>query len=153
MSKLTTNTIKLKVKKLVPSAVIPQKAKQGDAGIDLTTLSKTAIPGHGKLLVSTGIAVEIPEGYYGLICDRSGLSSRTGLHVNAGVIDSGYRGELKVLLSNISYMPEKINPGERVAQLIIMPIPNLEIIDVGEEELSNSERKDTGFGSTDITNA
>ena len=99
------------------------------------------------LLIPTGLALNIPEGYYGQIRDRSGLSLKQTLKVKAGVIDSGYRGEVGIVMANHGSYPEEIVKGDKVAQLIILPVPNVEFKKVGN--IGKSPRDKKGFGSTD----
>lgn len=142
--------IQLKVKKLLPEAKMPSYASASAAGADLYALSdhEIRIDAHGTAVVHTGIAAEIPEGYVGLIFARSGLASKKGLAPanKVGVIDSDYRGEIRVALLNHSKYTQSIEPYERVAQLVIMPYVCAEFIET--EELSQTERGEGGFGST-----
>lgn len=149
--------MKVKIKKLNKNAVIPQYAKKGDAGMDLTATSKF-YDEYGNICYGTGLAFEIPTGYVGLVFPRSSCSKKQLLLANAvGVIDSGYRGEVTVkfkpslaLKSNqcvtdvLTYGIYKV--GERVAQMVIMPYPQIEFIEV--DKLSETERADGGYGST-----
>ncbi len=149
--------LKLKVK-LMDGAPLPKHAKPGDAGLDLTTRENaTLFPGETKM-VGTGVAVEIPEGYFGLLAPRSGLAGKRGITFanTPGIIDSGYRGEIKVPLRNINHPRDdrwihsddiaRIERGERVCQLIILPCVTCECVEV--DELSETERGEDGFGST-----
>lgn len=139
----------VKLKKLNPDAVIPAYAREWDAGADLyATEAVELYPGEYRL-VGTGIAVEVPVGFVGLIHPRSGLSAKSGITVlNApGTIDAGYRGELKVILINLdNYKPFKVEKGDRIAQFVLQEIAVAEFIEV--EELSDSVRQDGGFGSS-----
>lgn len=155
--------LQVKIKRLHPDAIIPTYAKTGDAGLDLTAIDNgTNVypadkPGNSFYYreYSTGIAVEIPEGYVGLIFPRSSISN-TGFSLSnsVGVIDSGYRGEIKFrfkvdgagfLLQGVKAL-QAYNKGDRIGQIIIMPYPKVELLVV--DELSQSERGDKGFGST-----
>lgn len=140
--------MKVKFKKLNPEAKIPSYAKAGDAGLDLTAISWRVVeqPRYGYVEYGTGLAVEIPEGYVGLIFPRSSICD-TGLILSncVGVIDSGYRGEIKFRFKWIKDT-NVYNVGERVGQMIIMPYPQIEIEEA--EELSGSERGEGGFGSS-----
>lgn len=143
--------MKVKFKKLVPYATIPKYAKPGDAGMDLTASSYDYEYTHKNHVYGTGIAVEIPEGYVGLIFPRS--SNRKTQHFMAnhvGVIDSGYRGEITVTFKNkdnVLHLDTKpYNVGDRIAQMIIIPYPFIELEEV--EELSTTERGANGHGST-----
>ncbi|MCS7122993.1 MAG: dUTP diphosphatase [Candidatus Aenigmarchaeota archaeon] len=137
----------LRVKKLVNEAKLPERKREEDAGLDLYCIEEMEINPFEIKQVSTGIAIEIPYGYFGLIKDRSGLSLK-GLHVLAGVIDSNYRGEVKVVLVNLSKEKIKIEKFSRIAQLIIIPYLKLDVVEVSE--LEESERGKEGFGSTGI---
>ena len=110
---------KLLVKKLNKGALLPVKGSAFAAGYDLHALTDAKIPARGKALISTGLAFAIPEGNYGRIAPRSGLAAKHSIDVGAGVIDSDYRGEVKVLLFNLSDTDFELKAQERVAQLII----------------------------------
>lgn len=150
--------MKVKIKKLNGNAVIPQYAKKGDAGMDLTATSKF-FDEHGNICYGVGLAFEIPEGYVGLVFPRSSCSKKQLVLANAvGVIDSGYRGEVTVKFKPSLALDREqcctyirmygiYNIGDRVAQMIIMPYPQIEFVEV--EELSQTERGDRGYGSTD----
>ena len=138
----------LRVKKLNPDAVLPVRKRKGDAGLDLYAVEDVVLkPGEWKA-VSTGIAVEIPEGYFGLIKDRSGLALKHGLHVLAGVVDENYRGEIKVVLKNLGREEFKVEKGMRIAQLLIIPYLSVEVEEV--KELSDTDRGEKGFGSSGL---
>lgn len=145
----------VKFKKLHDDAKIPSYAHDTDAGLDLTAVSFTQEFDKSNKLVlvyHTGLAVEIPEGYVGLIFMRSSVSNKSISLTNAvAVIDSGYRGELllKYKITTDS-LPTIYQPGEKIGQLIIIPYPKINPIEV--EELSSSDRNEGGFGSTDINN-
>lgn len=146
--------MKVKIKKLHPEAVIPKYAKNGDAGLDLTAISQEfkRLPDNSKIITyETGLAVEIPEGYVGLIFPRSSISKTSlSLTNSVGVIDSGYRGEIKFKFridANSRPVQEcTYKTGERIGQLIIIPYPKVELEEV--EELSSTERGIGGFGSS-----
>jgi len=125
---------------------IPQYAHAGDAGADITASEKIAIPPRERTLVSTGVRLEIPEGYVGLIWPRSGLAVKKGIDCGAGVIDSHYRGEVKVLLFNHSDNEFQIEPGDRIAQILIQKVERVEFNLV--DQLNETARSDAGFGST-----
>lgn len=145
----------VKFKKLHEDAKIPSYAHDTDAGLDLTAVSFTQEFDKSNKLVlvyHTGLAVEIPEGYVGLIFMRSSVSNKSISLTNAvAVIDSGYRGELllKYKITTDS-LPTIYQPGEKIGQLIIIPYPKINPIEV--EELSSSDRNEGGFGSTDTNN-
>jgi dUTP pyrophosphatase len=136
------------IKKLHPDAVIPSYAKAGDAGMDLTAISMEK-DSHGNVVYGTGLAIEIPEGYVGLIFPRSS-NSKTDLYLtnHVGVIDSGYRGEIQFKFrANPSLINARIyHLGDRIGQLIIIPYPGIQFVEV--DELSDTERGTSGFGST-----
>ena len=138
--------MKVKIKKLVENAVIPRYAKSGDAGLDLT-VTKVKHK-KGKVKYYSGRAFEIPQGYVGLLFPRSSNANKDLLMTNSvGVIDSGYRGEVTAVFQKTTLLqPEKYYIGERFAQLIILPYPQIEFEEV--EELSTTERGANGYGST-----
>jgi dUTP pyrophosphatase len=141
--------MELRFRILDESATIPSRAHSGDAGLDLHAAQAAHIGPGERWQISTGLAVEIPEGHAGLVLPRSGLALRYGISlVNApGLIDSGYRGEVGVLLLNND--PAEIfmvKPGDRIAQLVVVPITGLEPVAV--EQLATSERGEGGFGSS-----
>lgn len=138
--------MELRIKKLNKSAKLPSYAHTEDAGMDLFASETMVIPKGERVLVGTGIAMEIPERYVGLIWDKSGLATSHGLKTLGGVVDAGYRGEVKVGLVNLSNEDYKINAGHKIAQMLIQKIKHLEIVEV--EELSEAERGEGGFGST-----
>ena len=128
---------------------MPQRAYTGDAGLDLASCERVDLGPGERALVGTGLAVAIPEGYAGFVQPRSGLAARHGLTVvnSPGLVDSGYRGELRVVLLNTDRTePFVVEPGMRVAQLVVLPIPELELVEV--DELPSSERGVRGFGSS-----
>ena len=127
-------------------ATMPTKAHKSDAGWDLYAANSTVISEHQRKTIETGIALEIPDGYVGLIWPRSGLSVKQGIDVLAGVVDSGYRGEIKVCLYNTSTLPVEIEAGDRIAQILIQPVSQMEMIAV--DTLSDTERGEGGFGSS-----
>lgn len=138
--------INLKVKRLDPRAQLPRHALQGDAGLDLFCLEEATIPPGARHIFSTGIAMEIPEGYVGLIWDRSGHSNKRGLKVFGGVIDSGYRGEVMVCLYNSTSEPVMLAAASAVAQILIQRIEEVHVIE--SNELREGARGIRGFGST-----
>lgn len=142
--------MQLKLMKLSENAKIPTYASKASAGADLYALTDGEVTfqsGETKL-IHTGIALEIPQGYVGLIYARSGLATKRGLAPanKVGVIDSDYRGEIMVALHNHSAIPQSIENGERIAQLVIAPYLNAEFLQV--EALCETERGEGGFGST-----
>ena len=154
---------KIGFQKLIPTAIVPTKAHPTDAGYDLYSCCYKRLNSMERAVVSTGICVEIPEGFYGRVAPRSGLAVKNGIDVLAGVIDSGYRGEVGVVLINLAAQPFitqqditfepsssfDIHPGDRIAQLIIERHYNAEWEerDVLKKE---TERSQGGFGSTGL---
>lgn len=141
--------IELPIQRLRDDAIVPERAYAGDAGLDLTACERVELAPGERALVGTGLAVAIPEGYAGFVQPRSGLAARHGLTVvnSPGLVDSGYRGELRVVLLNTdAKQPFLVEPGMRIAQLVVLPIPELELVEV--EELPASERGVRGFGSS-----
>ncbi len=142
--------MKIRIKKLSDKAIIPTYGTEYSAGADLYNSKGEAvsIPPHATVLIHTGIAAEIPEGYCGLIFARSGLASKRGLAPanKVGVIDADYRGEIMVALHNHSDIPAAVEGGERVAQLAIVPFLKADFEET--EELSDTVRGAGGFGST-----
>ena len=124
----------------------PRYAHEGDAGADLKASQNIIIPARDKALVATGIRLEIPEGYAGLIWPRSGLAVKNAIDTGAGVIDSHYRGEIKILLFNHSDFDFQIESGDRIAQIIIQKIERVQFLPV--KKLSETVRDKEGFGST-----
>jgi dUTP pyrophosphatase len=140
------NFPKLLVKKLDPEAIIPTKANSSDAGYDLYALNGTIIEKNTHRLIKTGISMAIPEGHVGLIWPRSGLAYKHGLDVFAGVIDSGYRGDIGVILFNSQYNSYEISKGDRIAQILIQKVEDYELLEV--KDLDSTERNCGGFGSS-----
>jgi dUTP diphosphatase len=141
--------IELAIQRLREEAVVPARAYAGDAGLDLAACERTELAPGERAVVGTGLAVAIPDGYAGFVQPRSGLAARHGISVvNApGLIDSGYRGEVRVVLLNTDRAePYIIEPGMRIAQLVVLPVPALELVEV--DELPESERGVRGFGSS-----
>lgn len=139
----------LPVKRLDPAAVVPNTAYEGDAGIDLRATQAITLAPLERAAVPTGLAVAIPAGFAGFVLPRSGSAIKQGLSlVNApGLIDSGYRGELKCILVNLdAHESIRINVGDRIAQLIIMKVENVSPVEV--EALDETERGARGFGSS-----
>lgn len=135
----------MKVKRLAPEAKLPVKAHIDDLGYDLFSVESMPIFPGMTTLVRTGIAIEFPTGYGGIIKDRSSMA-RVGLVTHAGVIDSGYRGEIQVLLHNVTSGTNFIGKGQKIAQLVLVPITDEQIVEV--DELSTTVRNSAGFGST-----
>jgi dUTP diphosphatase len=141
--------IELAIQRLREDAALPARAYSGDAGLDLAACERVELGPGERAIVGTGLAVAIPEGYAGFVQPRSGLASRHGISVvNApGLIDSGYRGEVRVVLLNTD--PREafvVEPGMRIAQLVVLAVPELELVET--EELPESQRGVRGFGSS-----
>lgn len=140
--------MEVKIKKLHPDAVIPVYSKPGDAGLDLTATS-IGSDEYGNIVYGTGLALEIPEGYVGLLFPRSS-NSKTDLYLtnHVGVVDSGYRGELMFKFRPINGIVDAsiYGVGDRIGQLMILPYPSIKLVQTNE--LTDSERGDGGFGST-----
>jgi dUTP pyrophosphatase len=130
-------------------AVLPVRAYAGDAGVDLTACERVELGPGERALVPTGVAVAIPEGYAGYVQPRSGLAATYGISIvnTPGLVDSGYRGELLVNLLNTDRTATfVVEPGMRIAQLVVLPVPGVELVEV--DELPESDRAVRGFGST-----
>jgi dUTP pyrophosphatase len=141
--------IELPVRKLRADAVLPERAYAGDAGLDLSACERVVLAPGRRASVPIGLAVAIPDGYAGFVQPRSGLAARHGITIvnTPGLVDSGYRGELKVVLLNTDATEAfVVEPGMRVAQLVIVPIPAVRPVPV--EELPASDRGERGFGSS-----
>lgn len=142
--------IALPVLRLDPDLPLPAYAKEGDAGIDLVAReSVTLAPGGGRALVPTGIAIALPDGYAGFVQPRSGLAFKHGVTVlnTPGLVDSGYRGELKVCMVNLDpAVPFDIVRGERIAQLVVQAVAHVDFVEV--DVLGETARGDSGFGSS-----
>lgn len=137
---------RVKCKRLNSESQVPTKNNNTDAGWDLYSVSDTYISSHSRKLINTGISLQIPKEWVGLIWPRSGLSVKAGVDVLAGVIDSGYRGEIKVCLYNTSDETVVIQKGDRIAQILFQEVPDIKMVEV--ECLTDSQRGDDGFGSS-----
>ncbi|HET9102035.1 MAG TPA: dUTP diphosphatase [Solirubrobacteraceae bacterium] len=141
----------LRFARLDPRAIIPARAHPGDAGLDLRAIEAARLGPGERTSVATGLAVAIPPGHAGLVLPRSGLAARHGLTVvNApGLIDAGYRGELRVLLLNTDRVEAyAVSPGDRIAQLVVVAVPELQPVEV--DDLEATVRGCGGFGSTGV---
>ena len=139
----------LHVRRVHAEATVPARAYEGDAGLDLSACERVELGPGERAVVSTGLAVAIPDGHAGFVQPRSGLAARHGIGVlnSPGLVDAGYRGELKVVLLNTDLNePFVVEPGMRIAQLVIVPVALPEPVEVAE--LPGSERGEKGFGST-----
>jgi dUTP pyrophosphatase len=141
--------IELPIRRLRDDAVVPERAYAGDAGLDLSACERVELAPGERALVGTGLSVAIPEGYAGYVQPRSGLAARHGVAIvnSPGLVDSGYRGELRVVLLNTDARETfVVEPGMRIAQLVLLPVPEVEPVVV--DELPESERGVRGFGSS-----
>ena len=136
----------LYIKKLHPEAKIPTFAHGTDAGMDFYSLGALTIPPMTRVQVGTGIAIQIPDGYVGLVWDKSGLSHKKGLKTLGGVIDAGYRGEVMVGVVNLGTEPIVFDAGDKVGQMLIQKVEHPDIIEVAE--LDEADRGKDAFGST-----
>jgi dUTP pyrophosphatase len=141
--------IELPVRRLRDDATLPAQAYAGDAGLDLAACGRYEVGPGERAVIPTGLAVEIPAGYGGFVLPRSGLAARNGITLlNApGLIDAGYRGEVQVVFHNTDVAETfVVEPGMRIAQLVVLPVPD--VMPVEREELAGSERGERGFGSS-----
>ena len=141
--------MRLPIIRLRPDAKIPSRAYAGDAGLDLAACERVDLGPGERATVGTGLAVAIPEGHAGFVQPRSGLAARHGITIvnSPGLIDAGYRGELRIVLLNTDSSERfTVEPGMRVGQLVVLALPELELLEV--DELPASERGARGFGSS-----
>lgn len=141
--------IELPIQRLRADAVVPERAYEGDAGLDLSACERVELAPGERRVVGTGLAVAIPDGYAGFLQPRSGLADRHGITIvnSPGLIDSGYRGEIRVVLLNTDRSePFVVEPGMRIAQLVVVPLAAVSLVEV--DELPVSERGERGFGSS-----
>ena len=141
----------LRVKRLRDDAVLPSRAHEGDAGLDLTACEQVTIGVGERAAVGTGIAVEIPDGHAGLVVPRSGLALRHGLSLvnTPGVIDAGYRGEVRLLLLNTDNESAfTVEPGMRIGQLLVVPVADVDVVET--DEVTATVRGAGGFGSSGL---
>ena len=139
-----------RVAKLRPDAAVPRRAEPGSAGLDLVTVEDVVVPPRGQAVAPTGLAFELPADVYARIAPRSGLALKSRIHVMAGVVDSSYRGEVRVLLANLGDEEVRLAKGARVAQAVLERILLAEPVEVAPEELAGTERGAGGFGSTGV---
>ena len=138
--------MKIKFQKLFEDTILPTYAHAGDAGLDLYSREEKVLAPSEIYAVSLGFALEIPHGYVSRILDRSGLALKHGLHCLAGVVDAGYRGEYKAIITNLGQKEYKIEKADRIAQMLIQPVEICELEEA--ESLSESERGKGGFGAS-----
>lgn len=142
-------TLNVSITRLDDDVELPSYAYEGDAGLDLRANADVDIPPHGRVLVPTGLAIAIPDGYAGFVLPRSGMALKRGLSVanTPGLIDAHYRGELKVIAINLDpVQPVHIERGERIAQLVIQAVPAVRLVEV--DQLDETDRGTGGFGSS-----
>jgi dUTP pyrophosphatase len=143
--------IELLFRRLHPDAVLPERAYEGDAGLDLVACERVELAPGERAVVGTGVAVAIPEGHAGFVQPRSGLAARHGISLvnTPGLVDAGYRGEVRVIVLNTDAREAfVIEPGMRIAQLVVLPVASVEPIEV--DELPATERGVRGFGSSAV---
>lgn len=141
----------LPIQRLRDGAVVPTQAYRGDAGLDLAACERVELGPGERAVVGTGLAVAIPEGFAGFVQPRSGLAAKHGITIvnTPGLVDSGYRGELRIVLHNTDLeTPFLVEPGMRIAQLVVVPVAEVEPMEV--DELPASERGVRGFGSSKV---
>jgi dUTP pyrophosphatase len=138
--------LELRVKKLKPGVVLPAFGRKGDAGFDLTANETVELKAGERKTVATGVAIAVPEHHVGFIMDRGGIALNKGLHCMAGVVDSNYRGEWKIVMINLNKEPVIVEKGTRIAQGLIVPLLPLSIAEV--KELDETGRGEKGFGSS-----
>ena len=148
---MSDGNVIVRMRRLSEDVVLPSYAHEGDAGMDLRSTETVTLKPYERRLVSTGLAIAIPDGYAGLVLPRSGLALKKGLTVanTPGLIDAHYRGELKVIALNVNpENPVTIKAGDRIAQLVIQRVPQVQVIEV--DELDDTDRGEGGFGSSGI---
>ena len=148
---MTDNRIDLPIKRLDPTVELPSYAYEGDAGLDLRANESVTLAPHERRLIGTGLAIAIPEGFAGFVQPRSGLALREGLSManTPGLVDSHYRGELKVCAVNLDGQKSiPLEKGERIAQLVIQRVPVVSLVEV--DELDETDRGAGGFGSSGV---
>lgn len=141
--------ITVPIKKLSPEALIPSYAHEGDAGLDLRSIETVVLQPFERALISTGLAIALPDGYAGFVQPRSGMAIKKGLSIlnTPGLIDAHYRGELKIIAINLDpHEPIVIEKGDRIAQLVIQAVPSVTLLEV--DELDETDRGEGGFGSS-----
>jgi len=138
--------MEIKVKKLDERARVPEYAHDTDAGMDFFALKDMTVPPGRSVTIPTGIALEIPTGYVGLVWDKSGLASKEGITTMAGVIDSGFRGAMDLIVFNTTEKDYTFKAGEKVAQMLVQKVEHVGIVVV--DSLSDTARGEGKFGST-----
>ena len=140
--------VQVKIHRIDKDVEVPRYAKPGDAAFDLRSAEEKLIKAGHKGLFKTGLRIAVPEGYCGLIWDRSGLAAKHGIHCLAGVLDSGYRGEIIVVLQNLGKEDFLVEKNTRMAQMLIQPVAAAELVEV--DDLDDTDRGADGFGSTGV---
>ena len=148
LSKGNIMTCNLKVKRIDKDLPLPRYSRDGDACLDLYTSVSGTVMRENALIVPTGLAVQIPQGYVGVVRGRSGNSFKYQIELHNGIIDSNFRGEIKLNVFNTSKFNYSFRAGDRLAQLLILPIPQVNVIEVDELEETNRGAK--GFGSSGV---
>jgi dUTP pyrophosphatase len=143
--------LKLLVQRLSENAILPSRSSALAAGYDLASAVHTVVPARGKALIKTDLAIQVPEGTYGRVAPRSGLAWKKHIDVGAGVIDRDYRGNVGVILFNLSEEDFEVQPGDRIAQLILERHEIAQVVQVAS--LEASERGEGGFGSTGVSSS
>ena len=139
--------MEIKVKRIHPEAKLPVYGHPGDAGFDLFACESLVLAPGEVRAVPTGIALAIPRGFVGLIWDKSGISLK-GVHKLAGVVDAGYRGEVRVVMANLGPAPYEIQAGMKIAQMLVQPVQETKIVEA--DSLDGTSRGEGGFGSTGL---
>jgi len=147
--KIKAKNMKIYFQKIDPSAKLPSYAYEGDAGMDLFSCHDVEIKPDTREIIATGLKVAVPNGHAGFVWDKSGISIKNHVTTLAGVIDSNYRGELHVALTNLGRKIYKVKKGEKIAQLVIKPVLRAEIVEVEKIE-ENEVRGERGFGSSGL---
>ncbi|MFC1801357.1 dUTP diphosphatase [Nanoarchaeota archaeon] len=140
--------MEIKIKKIDKEIELPGYTKDLDAALDIRSAEDGLIKVGETKTFRTGLAFQIPKGYVGLIWDRSGLAAKHSIHSMAGVIDAGYRGEVGIVLKNLGAEDFNVEKGMRIAQMVIQPVLNANVIEV--DDLEETERAETGFGSSGL---
>lgn len=140
--------IKIKIKRLDKDLEIPKYSRNGDAALDIRSAESLILKTDERKIIKSGVVIVVPEGYVGLVWDRGGMAAKHGIHTMAGVLDSNYRGELMIVLKNLSEKDFEIRKGDRIAQLVIQPVLNAETEEI--EHLDETERGEGRFSSSGI---
>ncbi len=140
--------VEVKVLRMDKTVDMPSYAHDDDAAMDLRSVEDKTIPAKEKVIIKTGLKVAIPKGYAGLIWDRSGLAAKNSIHVLAGVIDAGYRGEIGIVAVNLGDEDFHVEKNMRIAQMLIQPVETPDLVEV--DDLDQTKRSEGGFGSTGV---